>query len=558
VDGGEREKAAPGTVIDVGVDPDAARGDAAGRTPPTAPGEPAGLSLRWLRRSGYVVSACMAVGLVVYSIHIYNRFDLTTDFAIPSQGLSQIAHGHLDPYSTLNPYNYPHYGYPFWQDHFSLIFWPMALLWLVYPHSIDLLVAQDLCLAGSVLVSILFVSDLLERRWTFPEGHPHPGWGGRRALPAAIGVGALVALVVNPWIYWSASFDFHIQAVATLFLLLAARDLWAGRNWRALLWIALVLSCGNVSATYVFGLGISMVLCSRDLRPKGLGLMGLGLAWALVVGAIGGGAGTLIAGNYGYLAQVAPGTHIGNLQIVTGTLTHPSVPFHMLSSRSQNIYRILAPSGVIGVLDPIGFGITVVVMLSNELNAAAVFSGPVSSFQNLPMVFLVLVGSAEVLAWLGTRPARVYRIVAMVLGGVLLVQAVAFSAVWTPRARPYFLVVDGPTASALARVAAQIPADDEVIASQGVVGRFGDRQLVYPFLDAGGAGQVIPVADVPVVFVLTSGGIEPASPADVAVAAARLRALGAKPLAAGAGVQAYLWTPPNGTRYLTIPPTPGG
>jgi uncharacterized membrane protein len=560
VDDLERDPTVPGTVIDAAPPtPDPAGDVAAGGTPPAATAGGTGLSLRWLRRTAYVVSACLAVGLVIYSVHIYDRFDLTTDFAIANQGLSQIAHGHLDPYSTLNPHNYPHYGYPFWQDHFSLIFWPMALLWLVYPHGIDLLVVQDLCLAGSVLVSTLFVCDLLERRWAGSGRHTGRRWiGDGRVPPAAIGVGALIALAVNPWIYWTASFDFHIQAMATLFLVLAARDLWAGRNWRALLWIALVLSCGNVSATYVFGLGISMVLCRRDLRRKGLGLMGLGLAWALVVGAIGGGAGTLIAANYGYLAHVASGASIGNLQIVTGVLTHPSVPFHMLSSRSQNIYRILAPSGVVGVLDPIGFGITVVVMLSNELNAAAVFSGPVSSFQNLPMVFLVLVGSAEVLAWLGTRPARVYRIVAMVLGGVLLVQAVAFSAVWTPRARPYFLVVDGPTASALARVAAQIPADDEVIASQGVVGRFGDRQLVYPFLDAGGAGQVIPVADVPVVFVLTSGGIEPASPADVAVAAARLRALGAKPLAAGAGVQAYLWTPPNGTRYLTIPPTPGG
>jgi len=546
-------------VTDPDVPPDAAGGTDVGRTGPPIPVVPSGLSLGWLRRTGWVVSAVMAVGLIAYSIHIYDRFDLTTDFAIAAQGLSQIAHGHLDPYSTLNPHNYPHYGYPFWQDHFSLIFWPMALLWLVYPHSIDLLVVQDLCLTGSVLVSILFVCDLLERRWatvTLPRGRPVRGdW---RVLPVAIGVGALGALVVNPWIYWSASFDFHIQAVATLFLVLAARDLWAGRNWRALIWIVLVLSCGNVSATYLFGLGIAMVLSRRELRWRGLALMGLGLVWALVVGAIGGGTGTLIVGNYGYLAHVAPGATIGNVQIVSGTLLHPSVPLRMLSSRSANIYRILAPSGVVGVLSPIGFGITLVVMLSNELNAAAVFSGPVSSFQNLPMCFLVLVGTAQVLAWLARRRVRTYRVLAAVLGAVLLVQAVAFSAVWTPRARQYFLVVDAPTAVALARVADRIPAADEVIASQGVVGRFGDRQLVYPFLDTGGNGQVIPVFDRPVVFVLTSGGIESATAADTSTAVARLREIGAEPLGAGPGVQAFVWTPPEGTEYVTIPPTPGG
>ena len=129
---------------------------------------------------------------------------------------------------------------------------------------------------------------------------------------------------------------------------------------------------------------------------------------------------------------------------------------------------------------------------------------------------------------------------------------------WTPRARQYFLVVDAPTAVALARVADRIPAADEVIASQGVVGRFGDRQLVYPFLDTGGNGQVIPVFDRPVVFVLTSGGIESATAADTSTAVARLREIGAEPLGAGPGVQAFVWTPPEGTKYVTIPPTPGG
>ena len=42
----------------------------------------------------------------------------------------------------------------------------------------------------------------------------------------ALGLGVVAIAVVNPWIYWSAYFDFHIEAVATLFALLVARDLW--------------------------------------------------------------------------------------------------------------------------------------------------------------------------------------------------------------------------------------------------------------------------------------------------------------------------------------------
>jgi hypothetical protein len=230
----------------------------------------------------------------------------------------------------------------------------------------------------------------------------------------------------------------------------------------------------------------------------------------------------------------------------------------MLTSRSSNIYRILAPSGVIGVASPLGFGITFVVLLSNELNASPVFSSPLSSFQNLPMCFFVLIGTVEVLAWFSTRRARAWRWIAVVVGVGLLVQCVVLATLWIPRARTTFLVIDGPTAAALARVEPGIPSGDEVVASQGVVGRFANRQYVYPFLDLGGNGQAIPLHGVPVTFVLTDQGIEYTTPADIAAATAHLEALDARRIPAGPGVVALRWTPPAGAAYLTIPPTAAG
>jgi len=546
--------AAPASsVADGEVVGDGQAGLAGGTPAPIAPDDVLGARLRLVRRIGWVVCACMALGLFAYSVHIYRRFDLTTDFAISNQAWSLIAHGHLNPYSTLNPYNYPHYGYSFWQDHFELIMWPLALLWFVYPHSIDLLFVQDLGLAGSTLVAFLFLVDLLERRW---EGRSRTRDASR--VPVGLALGGLVALVINPWTYWSASFDFHIEPIATLFLLLAARDLWSGRNRRAVVWILLVLLCGNVSATYLFALGICAVLARRDLRLKGVGLMALGLVWAEAVGAIGGGTGTLIAGNYGYLAHPAAGQTPGNLAIVKGALLHPATPLHMLSSRAANIYRILAPSGVIGVASPLGFGISLVVMLSNELNASPVFSSPLSSFQNLPMCCFVLIGSVEILAWFCTRRAWAWRRIALVVGAGLLVQCAVLAALWIPRAPTTFLVVDGPTAAALARVEPGIPAGDEVVASQGVVGRFANRLYVYPFLDLGGNGQVIPLHGVPVTIVLTDQGIEYTTPADITSAVTYLQSLGARRLPAGQGVVALRWRPPAGAKYLTVPPTATG
>jgi hypothetical protein len=543
----------PSPPVPAGPTPPESSGEVGGAPPSSTADDALTARLRLVRRIGWVVCACMALGLFAYSVHIYRRFDLTTDFAISNQAWSLIAHGHLNPYSTLNPYNYPHYGYSFWQDHFELIMWPLALLWFLYPHSIDLLLVQDIGLAGSTLVAFLFLVDLLERRW---EGRRRTREASR--LPVGLALGGLVALVVNPWTYWAASFDFHIEPLATLFLLLAARDLWSGRNRRAPVWIVLVLLCGNVSATYLFALGICAVLARKDLRLKGVGLMALGLVWAEAVGAIGGGTGTLIAGNYGYLAHPVAGRTPSNLAIVKGALLHPSTPFHMLTSRSSNIYRILAPSGVIGVASPLGFGITFVVLLSNELNASPVFSSPLSSFQNLPMCFFVLIGTVEVLAWFSTRRARAWRWIAVVVGVGLLVQCVVLATLWIPRARTTFLVIDGPTAAALARVEPGIPSGDEVVASQGVVGRFANRQYVYPFLDLGGNGQAIPLHGVPVTFVLTDQGIEYTTPADIAAATAHLEALDARRIPAGPGVVALRWTPPAGAAYLTIPPTAAG
>jgi len=153
---------------------------------PTGSDDVLATRLRWVRRIAWIASICVALGLFAYSVHIYRRFDLTTDFAIPNQAWSQIAHGHLNPYSTLNPYYYPHYGYSFWQDHFSLIFWPLALLWFLYPHSIDLLLVQDVGLAGSILVATLFLVDLIEAEELAYEGardgRHSPDAGGSRPV----------------------------------------------------------------------------------------------------------------------------------------------------------------------------------------------------------------------------------------------------------------------------------------------------------------------------------------------------------------------------------------
>ena len=527
---------------------------------PSPPGRP---SFRWLVWVGLAAGVLQAVILIVYSAHLYSHFDLTLDFAVENQAWSRIAHGDLNPYMTINPHNYPHYGYPYWQDHLELITWPLALLGLVSSSSFTLLVVQDLALAGCTVVIALFTRDVLVAA---PAGarnegpaHGRPSWWKQmweRGWAPALGVGAIAVALINPWTYWAASFDFHIQAIATLFALLLARDLWNGRLLRSLWWVAALLLCGNVAGTYLVGIGIFALLSirRRDLRVPGIALAVGGLAASAIMSAVGGAEGTLIGGNYAYLAHVAPGASAGTGAIVAGIVTHPGTPLHMVWSRAHVLYLQLASAGLIGVLCPLGFGMSVVVLLENALNASPVFSSQLSAFQSLSVYAFVTVGTVMVLLWLSRIRWSGRRILASVVAIAVLVQVVVLAAVWIPRARTQFAVVDGSTAAALAELQPKIPRGTEVVVSQGVIGRFADRRLVFPFLDIGNGGQAVPVyGRSPVVVILTDAGIEFATKAGTASAVAYLRSIGAREITSKNGVSAFVVDPAAGTKYLMFP-----
>jgi len=100
----------------------------------------------------------------------------------------------------------------------------------------------------------------------------------------------------------------------------------------------------------------------------------------------------------------------------------------------------------------------------------------------------------------------------------------------------------------------EIPAGSELVVSGGVVGRFTDRQAVYPIEPA--PQNPIPVSSRTIVFVLTNEGEEGVPPtgerADAAFVATQL---GASVLLRKDGVTAYVWHPPRGTPPLVLPTT---
>ncbi len=491
------------------------------------------------RLVGFGLLAAQLVVLLWWSARLAGRFALSRDFAIYHQAWWAIAHGHLDPFDTVN-------GYSFVRSHGELFMWPLALLGWAWPHAVTLLWVQDIGLVAAEAVAFTWLCDRAASARA-------PSTTGGQWLPVVLVAAGLVLLVGDPWVYWTLSFDFHLEVVAIFFAVAAARTLARDPSSRWLwLWVGVLVSCGDVAATYAVGVGLGAALAGRRWRRRGVEVALVGAAWTVLLTLAGLNAGSGLAGGYGYLAAgasvVLPGS-IGLKQLVVGVLEHPQRVLSTLWSRRVDLYADVGPGGVLGLASPWVAVACLLVLVENGLNAYLGFVAP--AFQSA-LVFVVLpVGTIGVLAALGRRRPRL----ALVAAAVVTLNAVAWGAVWIPRTSTEWLRVSPAAATVLSSVERQVPAGDEVVASQGVLGRFSGRQWVYGVFEPGGA---IPVRTRTVwVVVAPAQGIEsePVAAAD-ALVTELAGPLHADLVAARAGVWAFRWTPAPSVTSLVVPPVP--
>lgn len=475
-----------------------------------------------VQRIGIAVLALKLAGFMIWSALLYHRFALTPDFAQYQQAWYLIGHGSLNPYDTVG-------NFAFWQNHGEFIMWPLALLSTFGLPGVTLLFVQDACVVGAELVAFWWLCDLVPRYC-----------GGRSGT--AITLAGLVLLAVNPWSWWSVSFDFHAECLAVLFIALLARDLMNERR-RAWLWIPLLIACGDVAGTYIFGLGLGAALV-RGQRMRGLAVAGCGILAVLGISAIHGNLGSghgLQA--YDYLAAPGRTAGLSMTGLMIGLATHPVAVAAKLWSKQVDIWANLAPSGLVGLAFLPLLPIMMVILVSNDLFRGFLFSEPL--FQSLPIYVLLPVGSAAVLA----RVARRWRKTALVLTVIIVVQAIGWSAVWSPRTVGQWDRVPARTAATLSAVLSKIPGRDAVFASQGVVGRFSERRDVRPM------NGHLPIQAGTDWFVFVPwAGIETQKPAAAMVFAGQLAGpMHAKLMLDRNGVWVFRWHPPAGVHRLTVP-----
>ena len=525
--------------------------------PRAADGRPAGpghreavsradLRLDKLRRLWLISIALVALQaalLIAWSSFQAHRFALGIDFSIYNQGAWLIAHGHLAPWSTID-------GYPFARDHFTLLMWPISLIYAVVPRPTTLLVLQDLVSVGAGLVAIRWILEVLEYRLRTTRGALGVGVVG-----LAVGT-ALTAIILDPWVWQADSFDFHMEAFSALLIVLASRDFWRHRPQRALVWCGLTLLSGDLGGLLVVGLGLSVIVAASGFRRWGVVALALGVAWTGTVHGLGLAHGSNLA-DYSALVYTTP--HPGPVtmfDLVRAVALHPTRVYGAVKAKSGLYYQNLIPTGFLGLVNPWTFGVTNIVLLSTALIGPPIYLQ--SGFQCLPAYALGLVGTVLTVVAILTHGdprshRRLRRGVAAVIGVAVLAQVVGLAVVMLPRNSSNWVRISSTQADALGSVLAATPQDAQVIVSDGVMGRFSGREYVEPIPWWGGSAY--PIRSREVVFVVVpEAGIESIPPASERRALAYVRGvLHAQPITTGNGVYAFRWYPGPGVHSLVIP-----
>jgi uncharacterized membrane protein len=457
---------------------------------------------------------------------MYDRFSQTADFSIYEQGWVLIAHGNLDPIGTIQTF-------PFWQNHCELIIWPLALLYWVWPHAVTLLWLQDICVILAEALAFTWICEIAQRHRLSGDG----------ALLAGAG---LVLIVADPWIWWSVSFDFHTEPLALVFAMLLTRDLVNGRR-RAWAWVAPMLACTVVAATYLVGIGVGGIISSRRSRFRGIAFACIGVAYIQVVMLVHGNRGSSL-GAFAYLAAGAVGSTPSLVALGIGAVTHPADMMQALWVKRVDVIANLAPAGLVGLADPFLMPVVLVVLLTSILYHGLLFAGPI--FQSLPVYLFLPIGTIFVLGRLMKRS----RGAAQILASILILQVLGWAAVWGPHTATQWLRVSAPAAATLARIESQIPESAQVVVSQGVSGRFAGRADAWVLRGPG----AIPISGRETWFIITpSQGNEMQSTAQASALITELAGPIRATLVIDAnGVWVFRWNPPRGLTEITVPANP--
>ncbi len=484
----------------------------------------------------YVFAFAQFIALIIWSAIKWHDYSLTWDFAVYDQAAFLIAHGQLNPFSSV-------LGFSFLNNDVELIMWPIALVLLVFKSGLALLITQDLSLAITSLITILWVKDVVLAQQSL----------SLRIQSYLILLGCVLA-VASPWIYWASSFDFHVEPIILPFVVLTGKAFWNNTSRKGYIWAGIVLLGGNVAATFLAGIGLMQILRGRRYVKSGVLLIGISLVALFLIERVvpGGIKGGNLSEVYGYLLPRGS-SDVSVFSLALGALHHPMRISQVLWASRWNIYGEIAPSGVIGLFTPIGMGVPLVTLLTDNLmfiNGHVTFFGTPTYFQGITAIPFVVVGTIFLLAWFLSKIHNNIIVIAVFL--VVTLNAVIWCTVWIPPIESNLINVSSKAARTLALVNSNVSPNTEVISTQAFMGRFADRQWITGFL--GNDGTPIAVHARTVLFLVSPyEGIEHSAEIyELSRIEALTKLRGSHLVGHGGGIWAFAWVPPHGVTNVTL------
>lgn len=478
------------------------------------------------KRVAVIVFTVQAAVLIGISTWLFAHFDLTWDYAVYFQPWYLLAHGHLNPFTSV--------GHSYvWKGHLEWLLWPLALLYFLYPHGLTLLVVQDLAIVGAEVAALGLMRDLVRRRQV----------SNTNDLSWLLWVG-LFFLVANPWSYWAVLFDFHFHSLEAFAITAATWQFYRGNIRWGYVFVVLCMVTSVVSITFLVPLAVLLLFLGQRRNGVVIGILAVSafigeqliffhslVQLGYVLPSIGTTSAASLHKSSNLISGLAP-----FLRLLAASL-------HALQLQAADLYANLGPDGLLGILSPFGLFVPGLVLLESAL-AGSIFIQP--GTQNVPAYALLAVGTVSVLIWVATRSFRISRIAA----ALLVANELVWLAVGIMGIPERTAVPSNKVAGVLQILKRSIPPSAEVITNQGIIGRFSDRQFAYAVSFQG----VIPIKATDVYFILTPySGINRSSvPTELSRVAFLAKESNVQLITHSYGVWAFKWSPTRDVKSFSF------
>lgn len=409
----------------------------------------------------------LGAGVVILMLHLYHmfghskelytNFELTHDFALYAQAYHLAGTSNFNPASTMGPGS-------FLRNHFEITTIIFAILTNHFFSSYSLLALQDLAVFGTNMIILLFAYHLVA--------------GSRHWFSATVVLGTIFALgtFLSPWNLEATTFDFHAEVVGGFFVMGAVYLFWRQAPRLAAIMALLAILSGTVTALYIFGAVLGVILSRRfDIsRPAKV----VALAAAVLAAAEIGGVALTNYENNGYLAGfrylTSASANPSFSATLLGIIEDPLRVVGKVVAKIDPFYRYALSGGLVWFGDPLGIAALIFVFGPPLINGDITFISSTAAFQIVTGVALFSIAALLVLArFLDSnivKGAVRIGLVIVSLGGL------AWGGLQLQKYNAQILAAWGTVTPAQAQVLdavlATVPDSYELVVSQSVVGRF--------------------------------------------------------------------------------------